>query len=77
MQKYVIAGLLRFFIQLKPNWSKMDVIILIEELLHIQVYIVQTDHYVRPLLSKFIYRNKVGGAISAACFHQKWISSSK
>ena len=69
----------------EPRWLRyftrlyvMDVITLIEEFFHIQIYIyiyiyqgVQIDEYFRPLLSKLIYRNKASKMIIADCFHKK------
>ena len=63
MQKYLIAVLIGLFTQHKPDWSEMDVIILINEFFHIQIYI--TFEYFRPPLLKLTYKNKASKTIRA------------
>ena len=69
---------LTILMQHKPDWSKMDVIILTKEFLHIQIYITESKPLnIPPVLLKFIYRNKACKAISNDCFHEKHQPASK
>ena len=65
---------LEICIQHRPNWSELDVIILIKELFHVQIHISgrQTVNF-SPSLLKLIYRNKAGKAIGADRSHEKCI----
>ena len=40
IQKYLIAALFRFLTQHKPNWSKIDIIILIKVFCHHYIFII-------------------------------------